>query len=737
MGTAEQPYGMSLMDDRPKLGQLMVQRGIITPSELAIALELQGLLRSSTGPSQPLKGTNSEEDRYKLGQLLVERGIVAPKELAVMLGLQLGVPYIDPNTYQIQPQALELISEATAREHKVMPLAVGDDSLQVAIADANDASTLQQLATGIGLKIEPVVAAPEEIETAIESNYGAAGELVDQSIDNTVPAPPGEERITQATVEALKNIGLVDDGEGLRPTPEEQDFATDEEATVSSDMLQDIASLNLNTCNIDPKALQLISEATARKYNVIPLAINNGTLHVGMADANDIFALQELNAQTRMRIEPVIATREEIQRAIDRNYRAYGEIEQQFNTTLASSPSAVGGSTVDAVAGAPVVRALDLIVDEAIKSRASDIHIEPEEDRLRLRYRIDGMLHEVASLPINAHAPLISRLKILTNMNIADHLRPQDGQFSVKAMGREVDIRVATVPTAHGEMGVLRVLDKSFAALSLGDVGFSPENLEQFKNMLKSLYGMILISGPTGSGKTTTLYASVSSLDCTGRNIITIEDPVEYRFKGINQIQVNTRTGLTFAAGLRAIMRHDPDVILVGEIRDPETAEIAVQAALTGHLVLASVHANDAVGSLFRLIDLGVPPFLVSSGLIGCIAQRMVRRICHHCRRQTRAPVEAKLAYCKEMGEERTKFYYGSGCNSCTHTGYLGRVAVFEILHVSDEIRKALLAGASAGQIRDQAVKEGLVSMWHDGMLKVKAGVTTPCEVLRSVFALG
>jgi len=327
-------------------------------------------------------------------------------------------------------------------------------------------------------------------------------------------------------------------------------------------------------------------------------------------------------------------------------------------------------------------------------------------------------------------------LKIMANMNIADH-RPQDGQFSVKVRDREIDVRVATIYTTYGEMGVLRILDKSFAALSLTELGFLPSNLEQYESMLKSPFGMLLISGPTGSGKTTTLYASVNHLDNKGRNIVTIEDPVEYRFKGINQIQVNLRAGLTFATGLRAIMRHDPDVLLVGEIRDSETAEIAVQAALTGHLVLSSVHANDTIGSLFRLLDLGVKPFLVSSALIGVVAQRMVRRVCPHCRRPFRAPVEGQLAYCKELDEEQTKFLYGSGCNSCANTGYLGRTAVFEILSMSEEIRRMLLTGASAAQIQLQAKQEGMVSMWRDGMLKVKAGITTPCEVLRNVFSIG
>jgi type II secretory ATPase GspE/PulE/Tfp pilus assembly ATPase PilB-like protein len=285
-------------------------------------------------------------------------------------------------------------------------------------------------------------------------------------------------------------------------------------------------------------------------------------------------------------------------------------------------------------------------------------------------------------------------------------------------------------------MGTMRILDKSFAVRTLNDIGFSPGNLIRYEKMLKSPFGMILISGPTGSGKTTTLYASINSLDCKELKIITIEDPVEYHFEGINQIQVNPRAGLTFSDGLRAIMRHDPDVALVGEIRDRDTAAVAVQASMTGHLVLASVHANDTVGVLFRLIDLGIEPFLLASALVGVVAQRMVRRVCPHCREESLAPVEHQAAYQEELGEPKEKFFRGKGCQMCADTGYLGRTAVMEILTMSDEMRRLLLAGAGTSQIRAQAIKEGMVSMRHDGMLKVKDGITTPNEVLRNVFSI-
>jgi general secretion pathway protein E len=372
-----------------------------------------------------------------------------------------------------------------------------------------------------------------------------------------------------------------------------------------------------------------------------------------------------------------------------------------------------------------------------VKARASDIHLQPQEDRLRVRYRIDGTLHDMFSLPLATATPLISRIKILANMNIADHHRPQDGQFSFRTKGRRlVDIRVAIIATIYGEAVALRLLDKSRAIMNLSELGFLPETLAKYEEMLKIPHGMILVSGPTGAGKTTTLYASINCLDHIGRNIITIEDPVEYRFKNISQVQVNPRAGLTFASGLRSILRLDPDVILVGEIRDAETAKIAVQSALTGHLVLSSIHANDAVGVVFRLLDLGVEPFLVSSALIGVVAQRMVRCVCPDCARPMAVPLIEQMAYRKEVGEERSEFLYGEGCQSCAHTGYQGRTGIFEILHISDEIRSMLLSGATATQLRTQALKEGMIPLIKDGMLKVKADITTPSEVLRNAYSV-
>jgi general secretion pathway protein E len=481
----------------------------------------------------------------------------------------------------------------------------------------------------------------------------------------------------------------------------------------------------------------MIPETMARKYMVIPLAVEGNVLRVAMANPSDILALEALASWSHMRIEPEVASAEEILEAIDFNYKAYDEIERQISSIVFDGgKESIEQLSVDTTTDAPIAQALTLIVDEAVKARASDIHLDPGENKLRVRYRIDGTLHDMFSLPLATATPLISRIKILANMNIADHHRPQDGQFSVKTKGRVIDVRVGCIATVYGELAVLRLLDKSRATLALPDLGFSPESLAKYESMLKVPYGIILVSGPTGAGKTTTLYASLNTLDRIGRNIITVEDPVEYRFEGINQIQVNSRAGITFASGLRSILRLDPDVLLIGEIRDAETANIAIQSALTGHLVLSSIHANDSVSVVLRLLDLGVEPFLVSSALIGVIAQRMVRCICPACARTVEVPPAESLAYSREMGEERREFLYGSGCKSCASSGYRGRTGIFEILSTSDEIKTLLLKGTNATTLRKQAIKEGMLTLMKDGMIKVKENITTPSEVLRNTYAV-
>ncbi|MFQ5812021.1 MAG: ATPase, T2SS/T4P/T4SS family [Anaerolineae bacterium] len=498
--------------------------------------------------------------------------------------------------------------------------------------------------------------------------------------------------------------------------------------------------VDLKRHEVQPGALRLIPEAIARRWDLIPLRIEGNALVVAMADPNNLYAIEDIRACSRMEVKVLRAALMDIRGAINLHYRAVSEIEKQIShiiTTVPAWEEAEERISPDLIAQAPVVRAVNLLVAQAVKDRASDIHVEPQQDHLRVRYRIDGILHETLSLPLSVHGPLVSRVKVLADMNIAERRRPQDGHLTMSVDGQDVDIRVATADTSWGEMAVLRVLDKSISVMDLPELGFLSDSLKTYRKLIQSPFGMILASGPTGSGKTTTLYASINQLDAEERNIITIEDPIEYRFANINQMQVNPQASVTFASGLRATMRLDPDVILVGEIRDKETANIAIQAALTGHLVLSTVHANNAVGALFRLMDLGIEPFLLTSAVVGIVAQRLARRVCPHCRVLREAPEEERLIYEDEIGEKRDKFYYGEGCNFCALTGYHGRMGVYEILVMSEEIRRLLLGGASADEIKAQAIKEGMVPMWRDGMLKVKEGLTTPYEVLRNVFVLG
>jgi general secretion pathway protein E len=486
---------------------------------------------------------------------------------------------------------------------------------------------------------------------------------------------------------------------------------------------------------IQPEALRLVPEDMTRKYTFIPLEVVNDSLTVVMAYPDDIHAIRDIRAHTGMRVEVALGVPSDIERAIDLNYRSSGEIEKQVSqfTKPLDEETPV---TSKAIAKTPIAQSLDLLIQQAVRDRASDVHLEPNEKSLRVRYRIDGILQEMFSLPLNAHVPLLSRIKILAEMNIAEQRRPQDGQFSVKVGNRDVDIRAATMATAYGERVTLRILDKSLSLFALSELGFRPETLKVYKALLKSPFGMILVGGPTGSGKTTTLYASISELDRKANNILTIEDPIEYRFPDISQTQVNFKAGITYASGLRAIVRHDPDIILVGEIRDKDTASTAVQAALTGHLVLASIHANDAVSMVFRLMDLGVESYLITSTLAGLVSQRMVRRVCPYCRTTSEPTMEERVAYSAEMGDEAPVFYRGTGCKLCANTGYRGRTGLFELLVMNEAIRRAMLTNVSADDIRAEAIKQGMVTMQRDGMLKVKDGTTTASEVIRSVSAI-
>ncbi len=520
-----------------------------------------------------------------------------------------------------------------------------------------------------------------------------------------------------------------------------------EQRLVSHETLATVLSFQLNVPAVDLKqvqvqasALALIPEEVAREHNILPLSVDGDTLTVAMEDPDNLQLIDTLAVLTKKRIKPIIPLSGGIREAVDTQYKLTTQIEKEIRqllTTARGRGVAEPTLTLEAISHAPIVRAVEMLLTQGVKDRASDIHIVPQEEEVQVRYRVDGVLHNAVSLPQEVHSALLTRIKVMSNMNIAERRRAQDGQFSATIAGKDVDFRVATVGTNHGEMAVLRVLDKSMSIIELSALGMPPSILETYQKALHSPFGMTLISGPTGSGKTTTLYASVSKLNCQELNIMTIEDPVEYQFQGIQQMQVNRAADITFASGLRAIMRLDPDVILVGEIRDAETANTAITAALTGHLVLTSIHANDGAGAIVRLLDFGVEHFLVTSAVIGAMSQRLVRKVCPYCRQMREAPLVEAMAYQHEMGEEKTEFAYGTGCSFCSHTGFLGRIGVFELLTMSDEIRQLVNREAGAAEIKQQALREGMTSMRRDGMLKVKEGITTPGEVIRNVFTIG
>jgi type II secretory ATPase GspE/PulE/Tfp pilus assembly ATPase PilB-like protein len=515
-----------------------------------------------------------------------------------------------------------------------------------------------------------------------------------------------------------------------------------EKGLIDYEVLLDVLSMQLNVPVIDVKgvkisreAQELIPEAMARDRSIVPLEVVEGRLLVAMAYPDDIGTINDIKAMTTMRVEVGLCSPKDIEQAINLNYRSSVELEHELDK-LESMEEKPSDRTSDNIINTPAAQSLTMIIKQAVQDRASDIHLEPQEDMLRVRYRIDGMLHDIYSLPLAAHLPLMSRLKILGGMNIAEQRRPQDGQFSIKIGGKDLDIRVASLGSLHGERATLRILDKSLPLLTLEELGFLSHSMEKVQNILKSAYGMILIGGPTGSGKTTTLYAMINHLRNDERNIMTIEDPIEYRFTGITQIQTNAIAGITFSSGLRAIVRQDPDVILIGEIRDQETAKIAVQAALTGHLVLASIHANDVVNVLFRLIDLGIDQYLITSTLVGMVAQRMIRRVCPYCHVATQPSEQEKIAYQEYIKEELPELYTGKGCTVCANTGYFGRTGAFEILQMNDEIRSKLSRGFSAADIKEAALQQGMVTLGHDGMIKAKEGITSIMEVLRCMYTI-
>jgi general secretion pathway protein E len=469
----------------------------------------------------------------------------------------------------------------------------------------------------------------------------------------------------------------------------------------------------------------------------LPLAQNNGTLTVAMADPADYYTIQGLQLATGLQIEPRLARERDVLDGLEAAYGAGTPGENGAGSEPADAEFEYFTDDEedvnhlrDLASEAPVIRFVNLLISRAVEQRASDVHIEPFENELKVRYRIDGVLHDVEAPARRLQAAIVSRIKIMAKLNIAERRLPQDGRIKLRLMGREIDLRVSTLPTLYGESVVLRILDRSSIVVNLDSLGFPADTLKEFEKLITKPYGMILVTGPTGSGKTTTLYGALDKINSPDKKIITIEDPVEYQLFGVNQIHVKPAIGLTFANGLRSIVRQDPDVIMVGEIRDAETAEIAIQAALTGHLVFSTLHTNDAAGAVSRLLEMGVEDYLLASSLLGVLAQRLVRRVCQKCRQPAELAVEAMREIVGDAGGT-VEVWEGRGCEDCASTGYRGRSGIYELLPVNETIRQLILKRSSADIIKDAAVKLGMRTLREDGWQKVRTGVTTVAEVVR------
>ena len=493
--------------------------------------------------------------------------------------------------------------------------------------------------------------------------------------------------------------------------------------------------VDLTDFAVDGDAVRLVPEQVSRRHYALPIAHVDGKLVVAMADPANVFAIDDIRSTTRLEVKPVVATKSDVLAAIDRFHRGDAEMNELASGFQDTDQGDALSTITEVVEDAPIVKFVNILITQAVQDRASDIHIEPAEKDLRVRFRIDGVLHEVMRSPRTITAGVTSRLKIMADINIAERRIPQDGRLSTVVNGKKVDLRVATLPTVWGEKIVMRILDNSTAMMQLSDLGFGAANYDVYSQSFAKPYGMILVTGPTGSGKSTTLYATLNIVSNPKLNVITVEDPVEYRLPGINQVQTNAKAGLTFASALRSILRSDPDVVLLGEIRDRETAHIAIEAALTGHLVLSTLHTNDAPSAIIRLTEMGIEPFLVGSALDCVLAQRLARKLCPKCKHEF-TPTRQELVDMRmpiSADEPVPTLYRPVGCSACSKTGYRGRIALHEVMAVSEDIERLAVERASTLAISRVAKEQGMVTLRDDGLAKVKAGLTSMEEILRVV----
>ncbi|MHB8125115.1 MAG: type II/IV secretion system protein [Desulfitobacteriaceae bacterium] len=685
---------MVLRQERKRLGEILIAGGVISPTQLNEALKAQKVLG------------------LRLGEVLIQQGLVTEDEILRTMQSQLSLPLIDLTQIVVTEAILQKLPEKVARKYSVLPVEIANGQLMVAMSDPTDYFAIEDLRIASGMMVKPCLAKKEQILTAIERYY----------------SHKDAEKAAREYAKHLMAQGLVSEDDILR--------------TMQSQL--GLPLIDFNRVIIAEQTIGLIPESLARKYLVLPVEVNNGQLMVAMNDPTDYAVINELRQISEMMIKPCLAKKGDIQQAIERYYSknevekvARDYLRQVGNVPLAATAQttslALVGSDSDEETSTPIIKFLNTLIENAINNQASDIHIEPIEEELRIRFRIDGILHEIMRTPSGMVGPVVSRVKIMSELNISERRLPQDGRISYLVGGKSIDLRVSTAPTMFGEKVVMRILDKSNVTVDKESLGLEGLELDRFNEFITRPYGIVLVTGPTGSGKSTTLYTMLNQLNSPEKNIITLEDPVEFNFSGVNQIQINSKAGLTFAAGLRSILRQDPDVIMVGEMRDKETAEIAVRSALTGHLVLSTIHTNDAASAVNRLVDMEIEPFLLSASLIGIISQRLIRKICPKCPVEYEAsPLDYELL--ESDPDVPLKLKKGQGCTFCHNSGYKGRRAIFEIMPITAEQRQLINQRASTDEIRESAIKHRMKTLKRAAAKLVAEGITTMDELLRVTF---
>jgi type IV pilus assembly protein PilB len=768
-----------------RIGEILLSEGTITREQLELALTMKR--------NDPRK---LGEILLSLGY--VTAGDLA-RALARQLKLEYVV-ISELSADEVEEEALTLLDEATLRKYMVLPLRFQDGRLVVAMSNPNDMYALEDLRMLTRHPIRPVVVTEEDLEGALDHLFG--GEYTPDGDDVTVPGDgaaanevpdmgdggdvlaeePAAHAGGEPSVEAGNGSSTAVKAEVLRQS---KTGATGgrigdiliSEGKVTSEQIEEALAIQrkdrreigqillslgyvsksdlaralarrlrleyteLTENDVDRAATSLVDQKVVRRHGVLPLRVEDGRLVVAMSDPTNFYALEDLRMISGLPVTPVVVVDDEIRRVQNQVFAISEDVTEILEEAAGRSVLEEVGEIElgDASADhAPIVRLVSSILQQAVADAASDIHVEPRAQELAVRMRVDGVLREVMSVPPTLQNGVIARLKILANLNIAERRVPQDGRFSVRLAGQRVDLRAASLPTVYGEKVVLRLLDTSNLEVDLKGLGFAPDILERYEQVFHRPYGTILVTGPTGSGKSTTLYATLKELNSPEKNIITVEDPVEYRMGGINQVQVNPKAGLTFASRLRSILRSDPDLVKIGEIRDHETAKISVEAALTGHLVLATLHTNDAPSAVTRLNEMGVEPYLTSSAVDCVIAQRLARRLCERCKR----PVEVESETLSNLGfpferlapqDGGFHFHEAAGCDRCARTGYRGRIGIYEMMVLTDEIREAVIKRGSADEVRHIAEEQGMVPLRDDGLSKAARGITTIEEVLRTV----